>query len=54
MGQCDQKYSRGRGEERVKLSSRTATFSVLTPYNVAPQYRNVPHPTLPANTLHMQ
>jgi len=25
MGQCDQKYSRGRGEERVKLSSRTAS-----------------------------
>ena len=22
--------------------------------NVAPQYRNLPHPTLPANTLHMQ
>ena len=22
--------------------------------NVAPQYRNLPHPALPANTLHMQ
>ena len=34
--------------------SLAATFTVLTPYNVAPQYRNLPHPTLPANTLHMQ
>jgi len=24
---------------------------VLTRYNVAPQYRNLPHPTLPANIL---
>ena len=28
-------------------SSRTATFTVLTPYSVAPQNRNQPHPTLP-------
>jgi len=25
-----------------------ATFTVLTPYNIAPQNRNQPHPTLPA------
>ena len=31
-----------------------ATFTVLTPYNVTSQNRNLPHPTLPANTLHMQ
>ena len=47
----------------VKVAVRTATFTVLTHYsnlhsdhtlNVAPQYRNLPHPALPANTLHMQ
>ena len=30
-----------------------ATFTVLTPHNVAPQHRNQPHPTLPAKT-HIQ
>ena len=34
--------------------ARAATFTVITPYNVAPQYRNLLHPALPANTLHMQ
>jgi len=33
----------------VKVAAQAATFTVLTPYNVAPQYRNQPHPTLPAN-----
>jgi len=33
----------------VKVAARAATFTVLTPYNVAPQYHNQPHPTLPAN-----
>ena len=51
------------GVSTVKVAARAATFTVLTPYsnlhsdhtlNVAPQYRNLPHPTLPANTLHMQ
>ena len=33
----------------VKVAAqRAATFTVLTPYNVAPQNRNQPHPTLPA------
>jgi len=32
----------------VKVAARTATFTVLTPYNVTPQHRNQPHPTLPA------
>ena len=36
-----------------QCSHPTATFTVLTPYNVAPQNRNQPHPTLPANTFHM-
>jgi len=38
----------------VKVAVRAATFIVLTPYNVAPQYSNLPHPTLPANIPHMQ
>jgi len=32
----------------VKVAARAATFTVLTPYNVAPQNCNQPHPTLPA------
>ena len=31
-----------------ELAARAATFTVLTPYNVTPQHRNQPHPTLPA------
>ena len=51
------------GVSTVKVAARAAAFTVLTPYsnlhsahtlNVAPQYRNLPHPALPANTLHMQ
>jgi len=34
-------------------AAQAATFTVLTPYNVAPQHRNQPHPTPPAKT-HMQ
>ena len=50
-------------QQPSQCSHPTATFTVVTPYsnlhsghtlNVAPQYRNLPHPTLPANTLHMQ
>jgi len=32
----------------VKVAARAATFTVIIPYE-APQYRNLPHPTLPAN-----
>jgi len=42
------------GVSTVKVAARAATFTVLTPYNVAPQNRNLPHPTLPANIPHMQ
>ena len=41
------------GVSTVKVAARVATLTVLTPYNVAPQHRNPPHPTLPAKT-HMQ
>ena len=34
------------GVSTVKIAA--ATFTVLTPYNVAPQNCNQPHPTLPA------
>jgi len=34
----------------VKVAARAATFTVLTIYNITPQYRNQPHPTLPAKT----
>jgi len=34
----------------VKVAARAATFTVLTPHNVAPQNRNQPHPTLPVKT----
>ena len=40
--------------ERRLVAARTATFTVLTPYNVVPQHRNQPHPTLPANIPHTQ
>jgi len=36
------------GVSTVKDAARAATFTVLTPYNVAPQNCNQPHPTLPA------
>ena len=36
-----------------RLQSNSNLHSAHT-LNVAPQYRNLPHPTLPANTLHMQ
>jgi len=42
------------GVSTVKVAARAAIFTVLTPYNVAPQYHNLPHPTLPANIPHMQ
>jgi len=32
----------------VKVAARAVTFTVLTPYNVAPQHRKRPHPTLAA------
>jgi len=34
------------GVSTVKVAARAVTFTVLTLYNVAPQYRNQPHPTL--------
>jgi len=33
---------------RASVKVAAATFTVFTPYNVAPQNRNQPHPTLPA------
>jgi len=39
----------GRLYDLLGMAARAAPFTVLTPYNVAPQYRNQPHPTLPAN-----
>ena len=41
-------------QQPSQCSHPTATFTVLTPYNVAPQNRNQPHPTLPAKKPHMQ
>ena len=37
----------GRLYDLLGMAARAAPFTVLTPYNVAPQYRNQPHPTLP-------
>jgi len=39
----------GCGSVVLRCRVWAATFTVLTPYNVAPQNRNQPHPTLPAN-----
>ena len=39
------------GCDHCESNSNLHSYHTL---NVAPQYRNLPHPTLPANTLHMQ
>jgi len=36
------------GVSTVKVAAGAANFTVLTPYNVAPQNSNQPHPVLPA------
>ena len=41
----------GFGTVKVAASSNLHSDHTL---NVTPQYRNLPHPTLLANTLHMQ